>query len=201
MSFDFKLNKNCNACFFYADVYLKDILEANDSSLSGTITQIASSWSYVVLVVGDVELVFSGFITKKPDTVRKVKVSWKIKQVAAGENFTIVLLENGDMIKVNIHTMTSEKMNFLTTENRSKKRNIFGEIQTNGFSADEDLVEHISCGSIFSVAVTRNNYVYNIPTKIFEFPKDERIVSLVSGFEHALALNSNGDIYSWGEGL
>lgn len=113
----------------------------------------------------------------------------------------MVLLENGDMIKVNIHTMTTEKMNFLTTENRTKKRNIFGEIQTNGFSVDEDSVEHISCGSILSVAVTKNNYVYNIPTKIFEFPKDDRIISLVSGFEHALALNSNGDLYSWGEGL
>lgn len=154
----------------------------------------------MVLVVGDVELVFSGFISKKPDTVRKIKVSWKIKQLAVGENFTMVLLENGDMIKVNIHTMTTEKMNFLTTEN-PRKRNIFGEIQTNGFSVDEDSVEHISCGSIFSVAVTKNNYVYNIPTKIFEFPKDDRIISLVSGFEHALALNSNGDLYSWGEGL
>lgn len=154
-----------------------------------------------MLVVGDVELVFSGFITKKPDTVRKVKVSWKIKQIAVGENFTLVLLENGDLVKVNIHTMTSEKMSFLTTENRCKKRNIFGEIQTNGCLIDEDCIEHISCGSIFSVAVTRNNHVYNIPTKIFEFSKDDRIVSLVSGFEHALALNSNGDVYSWGEGL
>lgn len=118
-----------------------------------------------------------------------------------GENFTIVLLENGDLVKVNIHTMTTEKMNFLNTEIRAKKRNIFGEIQTNGISFDEDFVEHISCGSIFSVAVTKNNHVYNIPTKIFEFPKDDRIVCLVSGFEHALALNSNGDLYSWGEGL
>ncbi|KAL5285079.1 RCCD1 family protein [Megaselia abdita] len=185
-----------------AAVNLKDILENNDSCINGTITQVAASWSYVVLVIGDVELVFSGFITKKPDTVRKIKVSWKIKQIAVGENCTIVLLENGDLIKVNIHTMTSEKMSFLNTENRSKKRNIFGEIQTNGFSGEEDSVEHISCGSIFSVAVTKNNYVYNIPTKIFEFSKDEsRIVSLVSGFEHALALNSNGDVYSWGEGL
>lgn len=182
-------------------MHLKDILELNDSCLNGRITQVAASWSYVVLVIGDVELVFSGFITKKPDTVRKVKVSWKIKEVATGENFTIILLENGDLIKVNIHTMTSEKMNFLSTETRSKKRNIFGEIQTNGVLVEEDSVEHVSCGSIFSVAVTRNNFVYNIPTKIFEFPKDNKIVSLVSGFEHALALNSNGDVFTWGEGL
>lgn len=152
-------------------------------------------------MVGDQELVFSGFINKKADNVRKVKVSWKIKQIAVGENFTIVLLENGDLVKVNIHTMTSETMTFLTTENRTKKRNIFGEIQSNGFSIDEDSVDHISCGSILSVAVTKHNNVYNIPTKIFEFPKGVRIVSLVTGFEHALALNSNGDLYSWGEGL
>lgn len=176
-------------------------MEPNDSLRNGIISQIGNSFCYVVFVIGDVELVFSGFITKKPDTVRKMKMSWKIKQIATGENFTLVLLENGDLIKINIHTMTSEKMNFLKTENKLRKRNIFGEIQTNGFPVDEDSIEHISCGSIFSVAVTRNNNVYNIPTKIFEFPKDERITQLASGFEHALALNANGDVYSWGEGL
>lgn len=185
----------------FLEMFLRDILEPNDSCINGTVTHIAASWSYIVLVVGEQELVFSGFINKKADNVRKVKVSWRIKQIAVGENFTIVLLENGEMVKVNIHTMTSEKMQFLTTENRTKKRNIFGELQTNGFAVDEDSVEHISCGSIFSVAVTKHNHVYNIPTKIFEFSKDERIVSLVTGFEHAMALNSNGDLYSWGEGL
>lgn len=65
---------------------------------------------------------------------------------------------------------------------------------------DGDHVKFVTSTLKGFYAITRDNWVYSLPTRIGQLPKIN-VINLVSGFEHCLALLENGDVYVWGAGL
>ncbi|GJQ87441.1 hypothetical protein Trydic_g19206 [Trypoxylus dichotomus] len=107
------------------------------------------------------------------------------KEIIAIDNITYILYNSGTIKKLDTATgRIADIPNFLNVENPEN---------------DEDFVNKIACGTKINVAVTRNNKIYNIPNRL-EY-KGRRIKQIVTGHEHCLILDSNGDVYSFGCGL
>lgn len=128
-----------------------------------------------------------------------------IKALAACETHCLVLLRNGDLYKlpaklkaelVQIHLeIPPEKKS-----NKATKRTLFGESKA---ARDASIIiTHIACGTYINVAISAGNTVYSIPSCLHQFPHHQwRLRQLECGHEHAVLLNANGDVYTWGNGL
>lgn len=172
------------------------ISELSSEWLAGDNVKYAFSWSFNVLARGR-DVILSGFVEDVPGNQKTFTLTDEIKSVGATHNYCLVLLSNGKLYRINAHSCLLEELNFTNVE-RPRKRSIFGEEKDQDTS---DPIDLIACGRYMCVAITKNKCVYNVPSKIYEFPRHVKVKELVCGFEHALALTGNGDVYSWGNGL
>lgn len=117
-----------------------------------------------------------------------------IIKIACTTKNCLVLLESGELYKINISTLQKEKLNFLDVEADPLKK-------PKSFINSKEKIVDISSSENFCVATTNFNSVYNIPNKTYQFTKCTKLKKLVCGAEHAVLLTTNGDIYTWGVGL
>lgn len=107
----------------------------------------------------------------------------EIKAISCNDSFCLILLNNGNCYKLPFDTVELCELNFIGVDDKKSNKIV---------------IEHIACGHTFSVAVTNTNVVYNIPSRIHEFPRHVRVKKVSCGAEHALILTTNGDVYAWG---
>ncbi|XP_017058744.1 probable E3 ubiquitin-protein ligase HERC3 isoform X2 [Drosophila ficusphila] len=121
--------------------------------------------------------------------------------MAAGDSYCLVLLHNGQLYRV--QPRLQAELLFVRLEapprsNSGTKRSIFGIPK----APSSPIIEHIACGSHINVAISSENSVYSIPSCLHQFSERQfRVKQLQCGFEHAVLLNVNGDVFTWGNGL
>ncbi|XP_054735336.1 RCC1 domain-containing protein 1 [Anastrepha obliqua] len=163
---------------------------------------VAVSWSYTAYATEN-QLVLRGFLSGKPKSTTCIRSADIITQLAACDKFCLALCENGKLFKVRpeIDGKLEEVKIDAEVQTLPQKRSIFGEPRPTPQRAERLHITHIACGSNITVAVSATNAVYSVPSKIHQFPKHFRVRQIQCGFEHALLLSANGDIYSWGNGF
>lgn len=162
---------------------------------------ISVSWSYVAIAL-DNFLYLQGFLSDKPNSHLHCLTTNKIKAITANDRFCLILLENGKLFKLLPQLEAELQEVYLETCEEKplpQKRGIFGELKNYAKSFE---ITHISSGNNIQVAVSNDNEIFAIPSSLYKFQQSQfRVKQLVCGFEHALLLNGNGDVYSWGNGL
>lgn len=124
------------------------------------------------------------------DSRREIGFESGIQSVAANEELCLVLLHNKELWRVNLAgDYIPTKLSVLSTEGLPDGKQ------------GKEVPQLITSTLRAFYAITSNNSVYSLPTKIGALPVDSKVIQLVSGFEHSLALLENGDIFSWGGGL
>ncbi|XP_023164035.2 RCC1 domain-containing protein 1 isoform X2 [Drosophila hydei] len=142
------------------------------------------------------KLWLQGLLDSSPDESLEVHAAAEIKALAACDAHCLVLLQNGQLYK--LQAKLSATLLPIKLETAAAKRDIFGQAK----AAEAISVAHIACGSHINVAISARNAVYSIPSCLHRFPQGAwRVQQLECGHEHALLLNGNGDVYSWGNGL
>ncbi|KAI8115225.1 RCC1 domain-containing protein 1 [Lucilia cuprina] len=167
---------------------------------SNTNVLVACSWNCLA-VAYDCSLHLQGFISNDPRTIKSIKTNIPIKFIDICDKFCLVLLENGKVYK--LLPEKEEKLKEITFQIdvntiTPQKRSIFGECKMTKTILE---MAHIACGDNIVIAVSTTNAVFSGTTQIYQFPKHQRTKQLKCGFEHALLLTTNGDIYTWGNGL
>lgn len=113
-----------------------------------------------------------------------------VVSISASNWHCLVLLENGDLFRYDIHPNRLRKLDFLNVEQPSDVPN-----------DDPETITMIACGDQVSLAVTSTKSVFNIPNRTVTFPRHVRISKIAAGLEHCMLLTTNGDVYSLGGGL
>lgn len=174
----------------------KSLLEISLSDDSDGKIILALSWRYTAYAVGK-KLWLQGLLANKPEEKLEVNATEEIKALAACDAHCLVLLQNGQLYKLRAELSATLQAVKLEAP-PATKRNIFGQAK----AAEEISITHIACGSHINVAISAGNAVYSIPSCLHRFPQGSwRVRQLECGHEHALLLNGNGDVYSWGNGL
>ncbi|XP_068156003.1 LOW QUALITY PROTEIN: RCC1 domain-containing protein 1 [Drosophila tropicalis] len=161
---------------------------------------ISLSWRYTAYAVEE-KIWLRGLLDKDPNECLEVEAPDRIQALAASDSHCLILLQNGDLYKLQPHLKATlqriqlEKTTLKT--NTPVKRSVFGLPKESS-----TVITHIACGTQINVAISSSNAVYSIPSCLYQFPERQwRVQQLICGHEHALLLNGNGDIYSWGNGL
>lgn len=127
------------------------------------------SYHYAVLLVANV-IAFRG---AKNGTFQ---IEGKIRQISCNEDKVLVLLHNGELLKIDETVIQVPKF-----------------LDLNG-----DSIIQISTGSKLCVALTQKGHLYNIPNKLDFVNKD--IIDVKTGREHCLILDKKGNVFSFGRG-
>lgn len=181
----------------FTDMSLEKLMTVEQNIL-----HVAISWSYTAYAAGN-ELILRGFLSSTPNSTLCLQISECIAQLAACDRFCMVLCKNGKLYKLRAESDAQLQEVKLEAEVQAlpQKRTIFGEVKPTSAQAESFHITHIACGSNINVAISETNTVYSVPSKIHQFPKHFRVKQLQCGFEHALLLSANGDVYSWGNGF
>ncbi|EDV94395.1 GH20910 [Drosophila grimshawi] len=190
------INKNNNSC----RTSVLEICTPRDSNEYPMI--IAPCWRYTAYAVGQ-RLFLQGLFDSQPGECLEVEAAVRIKALAACDNHCLVLLQNGELFK--LAAKLRAQLVQIKLENppiaAATKRTIFGDAKRIACGSPGEIT-HIACGSHINVAISAGNAIYSIPSCLHQFPvRQWRVQQLECGNEHAILLNGNGDVYSWGNGL
>lgn len=168
---------------------------------------ISCTWCYNAIASGQ-SLHLTGSISKQISHTETIGFDRIIRKIAANDKACLVLLDNGDLYKVCPHTLVKTKLSFIIVEqsaaSASQPRRRAGSIFPDDPNTEEcqpnaeDTITDITTCDTFSVALTKSNALYTIPSKVHQFAKHECVVRMCGGAEHVLALTSNGDVYAFG---
>jgi alpha-tubulin suppressor-like RCC1 family protein len=111
--------------------------------------------------------------------LRKFEFNSLIQQITATEKHCLILLESGEIHKLDFDTGELTKLEFL----------------------QNNRIQLIDSGIAFTSCVTTSNSLYNIPVQIHKFEKRQKIKKLRVGNENGILLTANGDVFTWGCGL
>ncbi|KAI9584841.1 RCC1 domain-containing protein 1 [Glossina fuscipes] len=158
------------------------------------------SWNCTTFAYGN-NLYLKGFFAGKTNNFRKLTTKESITSLAINDRFCLVLLSNGKLYKLRLSTNSELEELTFTPDNHivPQKRGIFGECRNASSPPLE--IEFVACGNNITVAISNKNVVFSGTTQVYEFPRHMHTKELQCGFEHAVLLNTNGDIYTWGNGL
>ncbi|KAH8284385.1 hypothetical protein KR018_011116 [Drosophila ironensis] len=165
---------------------------------------ISVAWRYSALAL-DRKLYLRGLLDGEPHECVTLEAGAEIRALAAGDSHCLVLLEGGQLYSVKPRLnaeLQAVRLEAPPAPNSAPKRSIFGAVKERSSGSGSPIVEHIACGSHINVAVCSANAVYGIPSCLHQFPGHRfRVKQLQCGHEHAVLLNANGDVYTWGNGL
>ncbi|KAH8407040.1 hypothetical protein KR222_004341, partial [Zaprionus bogoriensis] len=168
---------------------------------------IALSWRYTAYAAGS-SIWLRGLLDAHPGECLQVQAPEAVRALAACDAHCLVLLQNGELYK--LPAKLEAKLAKITLEiptaahtSKATKRTIFGQAKESpSHPCSRIIVTHIACGAYINVAVSAANTVYSIPSCLHQFPQHSwRLRQLACGHEHAMLLNANGDVYTWGNGL
>ncbi|XP_016991043.2 RCC1 domain-containing protein 1 isoform X1 [Drosophila rhopaloa] len=161
---------------------------------------ISIGFRYAALAFGR-KLWLRGLLDDGPNECVTLKAAGDIKALAAGDSHCLVLLESGQLYRVQPKLQAELLVVRLEAPPRSNsgtKRSFFGAPK----APSSPIIEHIACGSHINVAVSSENAVFSIPSCLHQFAERQfRVKQLQCGHEHAVLLNVNGDVFTWGNGL
>ncbi|XP_073814246.1 E3 ISG15--protein ligase Herc6 isoform X2 [Musca autumnalis] len=180
----------------------RKIQNFKEIAINANVRNLKCSWSYSVSA-NECSLRMYGFIHGQTKNTKTVTADNSIKSLASCDRYCLLLLKNGSVFKYGVQCLEGqlEELIFQTNEIFTpKKISIFGD-PTASSCTSHIKIDHIACGNNIMVALGKWNEVFTGTTQVHRFPKHVRIQQLVCGFEHALLLTYNGDIYSWGNGL
>jgi len=136
-----------------------------------------------------------------PNECVTLEATGDIKALAAGDSHCLVLLNSGQLYRVQPKLQAEllvVRLEAPPQTNQGTKRSIFGLPK----APQSLIIEHIACGSHINVAISSENSVYSIPSCLHQFSERQfRVKQLQCGHEHAVLLNVNGDVFTWGNGL
>lgn len=187
----------------YSDFYFGILSEIKSpfAETSGSSFIFRCSWSYLA-VASKCSLHLQGFICNAPSNIKFIKTATTIKSLALCDRYCLILQEDGKLYKLLTHncdTMKEVKFQSSHVAVLPQKRTVYGEPKTHDYF--DFKIEFVACGNNIMVAIGNSNEVFNGTIQIHLFPKHVRPKQLECGLEHALLLTTNGDIYSWGNGL
>jgi len=136
-------------------------------------------------------LLLSGFLCDENTKNDKKILNFndQIIKIASNDKLCLILLKNGDIFQYNIKNNILKQINtIINTENSLNDNKLSNKII------------FIDISSIFSIGITINNCIYNIPTQIYQLNKNDNVKKITCGIEHAILLTKNGDLYTWGTG-
>lgn len=161
------------------------------------------AWEYNAIACGH-KLILSGCLNGIVHRSKEIDFEHEIKQVAAQEKNCMVLLNDGQLFKLNLQTFAVTSMSSLimahkpsTRQSNSKRTITFGKLECPADESSEHFT-HIACGRSMTVAITTENNIYNLPLRIATFPKHIKVKQVSCGNEHCLILTTNGDVYAFG---
>ncbi|XP_015038710.2 uncharacterized protein [Drosophila pseudoobscura] len=158
---------------------------------------ISIAWRYTAYAL-DRKLRLRGLLETEPGDCVEVETPGEIKALAAGDSHCLVLLYTGELYKIQPKleaTLQAIRLESPPRPSTATKRTIFGAAK----APAPPIIEHIACGTNINVAISSENAVYSIPSCLHQFPDRQwRVQQLECGHEHALLLNGNGDVYTWG---
>lgn len=166
--------------------------------------KIGCAWSYNAIAI-NASLTIVGAIGGQFAQTKQVPFEDNIAALSCHDDVCLILLTNGILFKLNISNFNLVKMNplMINPPEFLSRKSIFdslskencNQMKSNG---NEEFFTHIACGRSFSLAVSDQNSVYQIPVKVFTFPSHIKIRKISCGNEHALILTTNGDVYALG---
>ncbi|XP_052858296.1 probable E3 ubiquitin-protein ligase HERC3 [Drosophila gunungcola] len=163
---------------------------------------ISIGWRYAAIALGR-KLWLRGLLDDGPNECVTLEAAGDIKALAAGDSYCLVLLHSGLLYRVQPKLqgeLLVVRLEAPPQTNSGTKRSIFGVPVPK--APPSPIIEHIACGSHINVAVSTENSVYSIPSCLHQFAERQfRVKQLQCGHEHAVLLNVNGDVFTWGNGL
>lgn len=188
-------------CSYRYPIFVSDFAIATTAEIKLQPANLSCYWNYNAAGVGQ-ELYLSGCINGILLHRKEIHFEHAIKSVASNENFCLVLLDNGIACKVNLKTLQIVEINNTIIEkNRSlpaTKKRPFSDTGSALQSKPNECITHLATGRSMTIAISSDNNVYNIPVKIWSFPKHVKVKKVCCGNEHCLILTTNGDVYSFG---
>ncbi|XP_055683095.1 RCC1 domain-containing protein 1 [Lutzomyia longipalpis] len=160
-------------------------IEPQCENFEGKSIKVDATLAYSVVAVG-CRVIFKGFLEGKEMT-KSHKFLHDIRDISCNSKHCLILLANGELFRYSVERNHMLLLNFIATE---------GDLKTG-----EHLITHIACGETKNIAVTNQNVIYDIPSKIYKFDKHIKVQKISCGHEHAVLLTKNGDVFSWGNGL
>ncbi|XP_039232836.1 RCC1 domain-containing protein 1 [Drosophila yakuba] len=161
---------------------------------------ISIGWRYAALAFGR-KLCLRGLLADGPNECVTLEAAGDIRALAAGDSHCLVLLQSGQLYRVQPKLqaeLVAVRLEAPPRSNSGTKRSIFGTAK----APSSPIIEHIACGSHINVAISSENCIYSIPSCLHQFPERQfRVKQLECGHEHAVLLNVNGDVFTWGNGL
>ncbi|XP_017142667.2 RCC1 domain-containing protein 1 isoform X1 [Drosophila miranda] len=186
-------------CAGFSELNAHDGGNSNSNSKKNQCT-ISIAWRYTAYAL-DRKLRLRGLLETEPGDCVEVEAPGEIKALAAGDSHCLVLLYTGELYKIQPKleaTLQAIRLESPPRPSTATKRTIFGAAK----APAPPIIEHIACGTNINVAISSENAVYSIPSCLHQFPDRQwRVQQLECGHEHALLLNGNGDVYTWGNGL
>ncbi|XP_059611056.1 uncharacterized protein LOC132257957 [Phlebotomus argentipes] len=159
-------------------------IEPHSDYFEGKSIRAVAALAFSALAAGK-KAVFRGFIGGEERSLCH-EFSEEIRDLSCNTKHCLVLLRNGQLYQFSVEKNQMIMLNFISTEDSSEQKN---------------QITHVACGETKNIAITNQNAVYDIPSKIHKFEKHVKIQKISCGHEHALLLTKNGDVYSWGNGL
>lgn len=151
---------------------------------------ISCSWSYSVFALAR-SVTIRGNLLGRICSQRTVALDElleptdAVKAISTCDNQCLILTNSGRVIKfLPQKSLRPEKMNFSLNT---------GELA---------VINFIACGNSILAAISDKNIVFNSEDgELCSLPENFMPKQLECGFEHAVLLGLNGDIYTWGKGL
>lgn len=165
--------------------------------------KVCCCWEYNAFAI-DSQLHLFGCVNGNVSQSRTISFEAKVKTVVANDRLCIVLLDNGFAYKLNPKTLEVKEINqTIIGKSKESTKTIFGtpsDLSSSEKTAlpNDEIISHVAAGRSFSVGITNMNHVYNIPMRIWTYPKHVRIKKVCCGNEHCLILTANGDVYAFG---
>ncbi|GAB0092398.1 RCC1 domain-containing protein 1 [Sergentomyia squamirostris] len=159
-------------------------IEPHSEDFHGKSLKIAATLTFSVMAAGR-KLLLRGFFTEEEKIYHEF--ADEILDISCSTKHCLILLKSGKLYKYCADKNEFILLNFLTADDNSL--------------GSDHFITHIACGETKNIAVTNQNIIYDIPTKIHKFSKHIKIQKISSGHEHVVLLTRNGDVYTWGNGL
>ncbi|KAL1491001.1 hypothetical protein ABEB36_011663 [Hypothenemus hampei] len=105
--------------------------------------------------------------------------SVNVKQIAINEKNILVLLTNGQLVKISVAEWTTKLLPKFTEE--------------------KDEPKLISCNCKLNLVLTTKGLLYSVPEQVADFI-NSNVIDIKTGKEHALLLDTSGNVYTMGCG-
>lgn len=150
---------------------------------------ISCGWSYVIFALPR-SLIVKGLLSGNTNYQRSLSLhdlldeDDAIKYVSSCDYQSLILTNNGKVFKFTPGTETMPEL-----------------IEFHYDPGELAVIDFVGCGNNILTAISNENIIFDQEKIVDQLPFDFVPKQLECGFEHALLLGYNGDMYTWGNGM